>query len=150
MKDLIEEENLHLGWNWSLHSWAFICSKHKQMSLFFQRRKGQKHNQQGPVFSVCVCVLVKRREGEWEVERSERELDQSRGCWGSVSESVWEVKPLPHSLQPTQVCRCFTFLSSDYLLQSSPDIRLLWTSGVNQQSTSGLWYFTQGVSPTYE
>lgn len=145
---MIERRHLYLGWNGSSQSWAFICRKHKQMSLFFQRRKGRKAQQTGPVCSVFVFVCM------WKEER-ERERDQSRGLGLCLWISVWEVKPhlprmpclTPHS--PLRFLGASLFLAASLFHQSSPDILresrnddLVRTNGVNQQSTSDLCYFS--------
>lgn len=85
----------------------------------FKGERGERHNKQGQCAAcLCLCACEKKRE-----------RDRSKKGAGAMSLNLCvggEASPtqnaLPHSLQPTQVFRCITFLSSEPLHQSSPDI----------------------------
>lgn len=134
----MERQHLYLGWNGSSQSCTFICRKHKQMPLLFQRREGRKPQQTGRV-CVCVSACEKTTEGRGERERADR--DQSRGYVLNLrvgGEASPTHNALPHSLQATQVFRSITSLSSEHIMilpphLSSPDIlRKSWNSVIHK------------------
>lgn len=134
------------------HSLALSSTGNKNKCLCsFKGGTGERHNKQGQ--SVCVCLHVNRRASERAGSKQGAGAMFLNLCVGGEASPTQNA--LPHSLQPTQVFRCITFLSSKPLHQSSPyTLRescngdLAWASCVNQQSTSDLCYFTYYVSHT--
>ncbi len=161
LRQITERRHLYLGWNGPSLRWAFICRKHKQMPLFFQRREGRKPQQTGWVCSVCVCVCVctwkeetgKGSERESERERGQREIKAGgmflNLCVGGEASPTQNA--LPHSLTAhsgfSGASLLFVFCTVMLPLhQSSPDI--LRESWSGDSARTGGPPLTCDTSPT--